>query len=168
MSANTAALVTTGGSAVLGAATFSFLGVEFPTFSVIMAITISVLVRLWVNRKSAKTHISLMDNLLLSSISVILSVGFVVEYKLSFFWALIVSAGIAFSGEAVLVTLSDQILGVIKDLFSILKKKIGIGASASAATPTTAPTNASTTPAQVPTAPTPAPSTPSSPDDPDA
>lgn len=167
MSANTAALVTTGGSAVIGAATVSFLGVEIPTFSLIMAITMSVLVRLWVNRKSAKTHISLMDNLLLSSISVILSVGVVIEYKLGFFWTVMVSAGIAFSGEAVLVTLSDQILGVIKDLFAVLKKKIGIG-STPAATPTVTPTNASKTPAQVPTAPTPTPSTPSSPDDPDA
>lgn len=130
MSANAAAVVaTTGGTAVVGAATFQLLGVQVPTFSFLMAVTMSVLVRLWVNRKSAKTHISLADNLLLSSISMILSVGVVVEYQLSFFWACMVSAGIAFSGEAVLVTLSDQILGIIKDSFQILKNKMGMGKS---------------------------------------
>jgi hypothetical protein len=139
MSANGVAVTTTtGGSAVLGAATFQLLGVQVPTFSFVMAVTMSVLVRLWVNRKSAKTHISLADNLLLSSISVILSVGVVVEYQLSFFWACMVSAGIAFSGEAVLVTLSDQILGIIKDSFSILKKKMGISKSDTSETPSDA------------------------------
>lgn len=102
-------------TAATASATFLLLGVQIPTFSFLMAVTMSVLVRLWVSRKSTNT-LSILDNIVLSTITSILSLGFVIEYQLSVFWAVMVTGGVSFAGETILVTLSDETITIIKNI----------------------------------------------------
>jgi len=100
----------------LAIATFSLFGIQIEVLdfiSILGGVTMSISTRIYVNIKS-KSPISWRENLLLGTITTVLSIGVISEYNLAFLWSAAASIGIAAAGETIIATLGQGASDVLK------------------------------------------------------